>query len=461
MTAEWSAREELPEVQRLAYSGFDFDCSVHLVLRIVDAAKARAFLAWLVGKTDLMTFGDRGRGTHRCAVSVGFTYRGLEALGVAARYMAELCDKAPAFSEGAPARAARRLGDAGESAVEDWEPIFRPDRAHMWLSIHAETESEIEGMVKDLISRPEAVISFEDWKSGLRAKHLTRDKQDRRVHFGFRDNIAIPAICENGFESKQLRHHAGELLLGYSNDKNFNYWGNDRVVPQVANFFRNGSFAILRKIAQHEDRFNAFLNDWAGRLHDDLAHVNEEYLKAKLCGRWSNGALVKPGEISAPSTATAADLSGKIDFRDDPKGYGCPFGSHIRRTNPRGDPIAPSRLRPLFRRGMPYTGANERGLVGLFFCASIEDQFETVMSEWVEKKPMGPRNPGNAKDPLVGNHDEPSVIHIPQKEGAEDLKLTLREPFITTRGTLYAFFPSRSALLEIARGGSDAAWVAG
>ena len=66
---------------------------------------------------------------------------------------------------------------------------------------------------------------------------------------------------------------------------------------------------------------------------------------------------------------------------------------------------------------MPYgpkycdgTKHEKRGLIGLFFCASIEDQFEVVMSEWIEKKPMGPRNLGNSKDPLVGHHDDERVL---------------------------------------------------
>ena len=98
---------------------------------------------------------------------------------------------------------------------------------------------------------------------------------------------------------------------------------------------------------------------------------------------------------------------------------------------------------------MPYgpeycdqTKHEKRGLIGLFFCASIEDQFETVMSEWVEKKPMGPRHLGNAKDPLVGHHDDETFFHIPQENGP-GIKLTGFEPFVTTRGTLYALFPSR------------------
>jgi hypothetical protein len=119
-------------------------------------------------------------------------------------------------------------------------------------------------------------------------------------------------------------------------------------------------------------------------------------------------------------------------------------------------------MRPIFRRGMPYgplyseeTKHKKRGLMGLFFCASIEDQFEIVMSQWVENKPMGPANRGNAKDPLVGRHDEDSVFRIP-RDGKSDIELAGFQPFVTTLGTAYALFPSRSTLDQITRAKSDA-----
>ena len=113
----------------------------------------------------------------------------------------------------------------------------------------------------------------------------------------------------------------------------------------------------------------------------------------------------------------------------------------------------------MFRRGVPYTyhvqladGTThvERGLLGLFFCASIEDQFEHLLSEWIEKMPMGPPSLGNAKDPIVGQHDgSKTSFHIPGNAGG--LRLDgFDEPFVTTRGTLYALFPSQRALSEIA-----------
>jgi hypothetical protein len=51
-----------------------------------------------------------------------------------------------------------------------------------------------------------------------------------------------------------------------------------------------------------------------------------------------------------------------------------------------------------------------------------------------ENKPMGPPNRGDAKDPLVGRHDEHSVFRIP-REGKNDIELTGFQPFVTTCGT--------------------------
>ena len=456
MSAEWND-EQKRQVQRLALRGYDFDASSHLVLEVKDASHARKFLGSVLRERDWLTFGERdrvrkdgGEDDREPAVSIGFTYRGLQALGVPDRYLNELRVKAPAFCEGAPARAALRLGDAGPCAAERWEPMFAFDRAHVLISIHGPSRGAVDAMAERLADTAGGRAGFKGWEGALPAEHLTQDKRNRTVHFGFRDNLARPRIVEGEFEPSKLRHHAGELVLGYLNDAKFNRWDDGCGLRDVAQFFRNGSFAVLRKIEQNEEAFDNYLNQQA----DDL-DVKTDYLKAKLCGRWPNGARVTPGhELAEPSEPKQEDC---FDFTDDTEGFGCPFGAHIRRTNPRGDSIAPARLRPLFRRGMPYgpkycaeTKHKKRGLIGLFFCASIEDQFEIVMSEWVEKKPMGPRNLGNSKDPLVGHHDDEAFFHIP-KENGPGIKLTGFEPFVTTRGTLYALFPSLSALRGIAR----------
>jgi hypothetical protein len=91
----------------------------------------------------------------------------------------------------------------------------------------------------------------------------------------------------------------------------------------------------------------------------------------------------------------------------------------------------------------------DRGLLGLFFCASLEHQFEHLVGQWANDTPMGPNNRGNARDPLIG-HNDPArhVYDIPLSDTAA-LALRGLEPFVTTKGTLYAFFPSLSAVKQL------------
>jgi len=126
--------------------------------------------------------------------------------------------------------------------------------------------------------------------------------------------------------------------------------------------------------------------------------------------------------------------------------------------NPRGDKVVPRRKRPLVRRGMPYgppykKGDDaERGLLGLFFCASLEDQFEHLLCEWGDANPMGPPNRGTAKDPFTGASGGKGMFDIPVP-GPGQRQLADFTSFVTTRGTLYAFFPSLTGIEILSRDG--------
>jgi DyP dimeric alpha+beta barrel domain len=221
MSVEWSD-EQKPQVQRLALSGLDFDCSCHLVLKVEDASNARKFLESALWAQGWVTFGERARGRkdgseddREPAVSIGFTYRGLQALGVPDRYLNELRVKAPAFCEGAPTRAALRLGDAGPCSAERWEPIFTFDRSHVLISIHGPNRGAVDSMRERLADTAGGRAGFTGWEGGLPAEHLTKEKKNRTVHFGFRDNLARPRIVvEKEFDPRNRRrqcHRAGEL----------------------------------------------------------------------------------------------------------------------------------------------------------------------------------------------------------------------------------------------------------
>jgi deferrochelatase/peroxidase EfeB len=222
---------------------------------------------------------------------------------------------------------------------------------------------------------------------------------------------------------------------------------------EVADFFKNGSFGVLRKMEQDEAAFNTFVGLCAASLGE-----TREYVISKFVGRWPDGQVIDArSHSSAPKALPKGVSVDDFDFTQDDRGVGCPFGSHIRRMNPRKDAVVPSRRRPLVRRGMPYgkpfakgNESDKRGLMGLFFCASIEDQFEHLVAEWAEKNPMGINNQGDCKDPLTGSHGAaPSIFDIPMPDGSSR-KIVGFRPFVITRGTLYAFFPSKPALQAIA-----------
>jgi hypothetical protein len=133
--------------------------------------------------------------------------------------------------------------------------------------------------------------------------------------------------------------------------------------------------------------------------------------------------------------------------------------------NPREDPVVPFLRRPLLRRGMAYgkpyvqndsAASADRGLLGLFFCSSIEDQFEHVVGNWAQDSPMGIPGQGPNQDPLIGSQDGlHNALKIPMLDdqfNRKDLHLQGLKPFVKTTGTLYAFFPSRSTLKIINKG---------
>jgi hypothetical protein len=142
-----------------------------------------------------------------------------------------------------------------------------------------------------------------------------------------------------------------------------------------------------------------------------------------------------------------------FDFVGDSR---CPYGAHIRRSNPRGGQIVQrvaNHSRRLVRRGMPYGPAfdpakpdgEERGLLGNFIGANLGAQFEAASCDWINLGLQDPRITGS-NDPLVGANDPAtSWFDIPLKSGAT-IRLRGLPRFVLTRGGAYTFLPSLAAI---------------
>ncbi len=206
---------------------------------------------------------------------------------------------------------------------------------------------------------------------------------------------------------------------------------------------------------------NLSSSEWA-----DSAEYRErvtDAIAAKLVGRWQDGtSLVRhplmPGTYQDPRTPADNDF---LLGAEDPSGLSCPFGSHIRRANPRDtrfqgkDPaeIASTNRHRILRVGRRYgdTDPNKPPQGLLFMClnADIERQFEFIQKTWI----LNPNIHGleNEVDPIMGHGSR--KLTIPTPTGP----VVLRDlpDLVTMKGGGYFFLPGRAALRFLAKGGGD------
>jgi hypothetical protein len=87
--------------------------------------------------------------------------------------------------------------------------------------------------------------------------------------------------------------------------------------------------------------------------------------------------------------------------------------------------------------------------LGYFINSNIENQYEFVLGEWVNKSEFAGavRLPPKSKDPMIGMQDPvQSIFVIPQPNGAPPIKVEGFSNFVTTRAAAYCFLPSITAL---------------
>jgi deferrochelatase/peroxidase EfeB len=455
---------DFADVQRVVLHPPKGDHVAHAVLRFPDSAAGGAWLQEVCARRWL-AFGERGDERTHGQMSLGLTFEGLRRLLVPSGYLAAMARTSRAFAEGAPRRAAEHLGDSGASAAALWDSAYRADRAHALLTIHAKSARRLArclGAVKELARR--CGVELIACSQGARLSPRYPDNNNAAqswVHFGYRDGLSRVGI--RGLLGSYV-DEAGEFVFGHANNHGSNPWLLPQAPARIRAFFRHGSFGILRLIEQNIEAFDEAVDGWATQVErermvfdaDESTHAQwRAYVKAKLCGRWPEGMLFdQDGEKPAHSLPAA-------DFRHagDERGVRCPFGSHIRRMNPRQGAAVPkgavhAQHRPLIRRGTPYGSWQDpqRGLLGWFFCACIEDQFEHLLGQWANRPPLGQAVRG--KDPLIGRHEPgDDGFDIPRGDAQADTeshRLTGLQPFCTTRGTLYAFYPSRDAVERLA-----------
>jgi deferrochelatase/peroxidase EfeB len=282
-----------------------------------------------------------------------------------------------------------------------------------------------------------------------------------RAHFDFTDGISQPAIAGAPvytpdspatvhFEDPLAQTPLGAFVLGYESQ----HPGLIYPYPAPDELGRNGSFAALRILKQDCAAFEGYLDHQAQELG-----VDRELIAAKLCGRWRNGVPLSLSPDSDAPTDLPREQWNHFDYSDDPRGTRCPLGSHIRRNNPRNTAVAGDggQRHRIMRRGLPYgppfdpdhpDDGIERGLIGLFICGSLKDQFEFLMKHWVQDGDF--TGLGEDRDPIAGTQPAGGGRFRFRDTSGNRAVLRSMPSFVTTRGAAYCFLPSISALKWIA-----------
>lgn len=356
-------------------------------------------------------------------------------------------------------------------------------------------------------------VENDGWHSPLRAESFKRESNDKPlpqpvwVHFGYRDGLTSNKIRTTLTPGPARNvHEPGELLLGEPRNTGDNPWSLVNRSARVRRFYKHSSFGVMRRIEQDEKGFRDYIEAKVDELEEKLEYRNPNalsaFIRAKLCGRWPNGQVVtsedKPTNIplreielndfdyaqseqkktaismrNAKSDELEVSKGNGIVQGDENEEYGCPFASHIRRMNPRNLDGVQMRFRPLFRRGVPYGPVYpadseknvERGLLGMFFCSDLQDQFEHLLGEWADRKRLGVIGDRRQKDPLIGAHTDAETtfkINFRRQDTQSDdntdqqsFELRDFKPFVRTRGTVYCFYPSSAAMNEL----GDVEWI--
>ena len=279
-------------------------------------------------------------------------------------------------------------------------------------------------------------------------------------HFGWLDGVSQPGIngLSNPFPGQRLLD-PGLFVFGYGTTAN----------PPVP-WMKNGSFMVFRRLKQLVPEFDTLILNQGQNLGMDPV-----LLGARLVGRWKSGAPVVLTPAQDDSTmGPDPQRNNNFDFADDQAQRRCPFGAHIRKTNPREDLVPQEKgVDPhrIIRAGIPFgpevspaeetAGATQqdRGLMFVCYQTSIPNQFEFVQSKWANNPGFvfGKKHPDGTQvtvgiDPIISQSNAPNRARTMDEPVSNyptgNVRSTLNEPqdFVIPTGAGYFFMPSIEAV---------------
>ncbi|HET7231908.1 MAG TPA: hypothetical protein VFJ16_17985 [Longimicrobium sp.] len=488
---------ELEDIQGLVSFGYKHHTeAAFLLLRVRDGGIEEA-RRWL--RTVSVSTSEKVESPPETALQIAFTSDGMRALGVPDSIVEGFSDEF-VTGMGQDANQARRLGDVGANDPARW----------LWGA-----GARVPHAAVLLYALPGRLAEFQRWVEAqcqpgfeLMACLATSNLDDVEP-FGFTDGISQPRLdWERRRPARDAEQPAytnlsclGEYLLGYPNE----YGGyTDRPLldptgaaaslpraeddPSRADLGRNGSYLVLRQLGQDVHGFWRFVDRAAG---GDAAR--RERLASAMVGRTREGDSLVGGNDEKIEGGDPPGGKNAFTYRSDPHGLRCPFGAHVRRSNPRNadlppgppgilswakrtlgfdagarerDLVASTRFHRLLRRGREYGpcvpveqaiaqpgGGEQPGLHFICLGANLARQFEFVQNAWA----MGLHFEGlpGESDPLLGTRaaapdGTPTDGFSIQRADGPDERVTGLPQFVTVLGGAYFFLPGIRALRFLA-----------
>jgi len=451
---------DLSDIQGMVTRGYSklFE-TAYIILKVEDAVKAKEWI-----KAILPSVGSADHTVkYTNTLHLAFGSKGLTALGLNDKNLATF--PIP-FREGISTPHRNRvLGDHGINKPDQWR-WGNENEAEIVLIFHAENK---EGM-DTFLNAEKARIKT---NGGLSIVHEMRGylPKDNKEPFGFHDGISQPVIEGSGKSGPEHDIIAtGEFLLGYKNEfglypdspllkedqGQISLLTNDVNGSGLKDLGRNGTFMVFRQMEQHVDKFWKAMEQHTLNQDGTINETAKIRLAAKCVGRWPSGAALVNYPNEDPGGSHENNDFGYAD--EDPDGLKCPFGSHLRKNNPRdafrfydkNKSLKATKRHRIIRRGRTYQNSetnNDKGEIGLqFICfnANLEMQFEFIQHAWANNNQSGKLS--NDTDVIIGvqpeeNPSNESGKFTIQNEPVNEIYCGW-EQFVTIKGGAYLFFPS-------------------
>jgi Dyp-type peroxidase family len=390
------------------------------------------------------------------------------------------------------------LGDMESNRSENWHWGNDKNSVHCVLMLYAQTNEDLDALRDACYNKLNkgVLLAYE-----ANTYHYNPG-DDVREHFGFKDGISQPII--RGFKKSDDESgddqlvNPGEFILGHKNEYNSfspSPWLNENAASisldrhgcsPRKDLGKNGSYLVFRQMEQHVETFYYYLfhnsKEKGSHLIDKAVR-----LAAKMVGRWPEGQSLAVDQNEPSDIFDSKKLN---DFRYnkiDAAGIGCPFGSHVRRTNPRDQvhagrgpdlSLEMSKKHRILRRGRLYgqpladnlepealleaaskrseerwmPDANQktkivRGIHFMCFVSDISRQFEFIQNVWANTSSFA--NLGNEVDPLISPRPTVDQPHCHEFTAPQDVvrnRYRKVPEFTTVVGGAYFFMPGIKAL---------------